>query len=84
MSVEEGFWDGKVQCTLREVGGAVVLRGEDFPFLCFCSFKWQSFVEEGEEIEGLTVGLEGGGVGKRGGLGKVRIRDEGLAEWRGS
>ena len=51
----------------------MVSRGEDFPLLCFCSFGWESFVKEGE---GRIVG--------RGGLGKARIRDEGLAEWRGS
>ena len=33
MSVDGGFRDGKVRCTVREAGGAVVLRGEDFPFL---------------------------------------------------
>ena len=32
MSVEEGFRDGEVCCTVQEAGGAVVLRGEDFPF----------------------------------------------------
>ena len=33
MSEEEGFWDGKVRCPMREAAGAVVLRGQDFPFL---------------------------------------------------
>ena len=60
MLLEEGSWDGMVQCTVREAGWAVVMRGKDFPFLCFCSFGWESFVEEGYKRKGLSVVLEGG------------------------
>ena len=28
----------------------------------FCSFGWESFVEEGEEREGLNFGTDGGGA----------------------
>ena len=36
-------------------------RGEDFPFLCFCSFGWESFVKEGERERGIEGGFGGGG-----------------------
>ena len=38
VSVEEGARGGLVRCTVIEAGGAVVLWGDNFPFLCFfCS-----------------------------------------------
>ena len=46
MSVEELSRGGLARCNVRELGGGVVLWGEDFPFLYFFLFGWESFSDE--------------------------------------